>query len=218
MYGKYFVCVYPLLHCCCCFLECNRADILIILDASGSIQHSGRTNWPNMLNFTNGIIENFPVSQENVRISLIRFSTSVRIELYLNNNYTRGGLIDFVNNLELIGSRTSIADAFSRAYDEVFVEANGDRPEVRNMLFLLTDGKETERSHEEVVDEARKLKEEKGVEIFTVAILGDVDEYELLTISSEPADSHYYSVENFDQLQPTLSDVIDGACEVPCKL
>ena len=46
--------------------------------------------------------------------------------------------------LSSYAGRTNTQAALERIRDEVFVVANGDRPDVRNVIMILTDGEPTE--------------------------------------------------------------------------
>jgi len=59
--------------------------------------------------------------------------------------------------------------------------------------------------------EADKLKNQ-GMEIFTVGVTSQIDVDQLKKIASTPSDSHYYYVDNFNQLQTVLSKLISATC------
>ena len=50
--------------------ECAQADIVFVVDSSGSI---GADNWPLVLNFTASMVESFPVGDLGARFGFILY-------------------------------------------------------------------------------------------------------------------------------------------------
>ena len=192
-------------------LACNVADVLVMLDASGSIGVR-RQNWEQMKNFTIAIINSFPVSEDGVRMSLIRFSTDTSVIFQLDDYYTRNEMVRQVEDLDIVGDETNIAGSLNIARTDIFEKRNGDRADARNIIILITDGRETVYENGDVIRAQEELKIEDLVEVFTVGITEEVDNDQLEHIASDPDATHAFSVESFDDLMSVLEDVVGQAC------
>ena len=62
------------------------ADVLFILDASGSV---GTTNFNTMLNFMKKMVDGFPIGANETQIGLITFDSKVYLQFHLNRYHTK---------------------------------------------------------------------------------------------------------------------------------
>ena len=72
------------------------ADILFILDASGSV---GRTNFNLMLNFVKKLVDGFPVSAKETQIGVITFDSKVYLQFHLNKFHDKTAIKTAVSNV-----------------------------------------------------------------------------------------------------------------------
>lgn len=193
---------------------CRMADVSIILDASGSINHNNPYNWERMINFTVGFIDYFPISETNTHIALVRFSDEAYVEFHLNEFDNKRDVIEKVRTLRPIGTDTNIYGALKKTEREVYTRDNGDRTgKSRNLVILVTDGQETMYTPSEVNMAAADLKNKAEAEIFTVGVGDDVDQDQLRRIASDnPGRDHTFHVDDFDELMSILNKVMEEAC------
>jgi len=89
------------------------ADIVLILDQSTSIvsANGGYANWDSILQFATSIADGFPISPKLTQIGLMKFSSNVNIQFYLNTYQNTTALSTAIQNLEIDGGETDISDA-----------------------------------------------------------------------------------------------------------
>ena len=87
------------------FIDCNQAELVIILDASGSIE----ANFDAMKSFVKALIGRFTIGSNAVRVSLVRFSQTASPVWGLSRYNSAFELERAVDGVQLIRGRTNIA-------------------------------------------------------------------------------------------------------------
>ena len=75
------------------FTVCNTtqpADIVFILDASGSI---GSTDYQKMLSFVKRVLSGFNIGPQATQVGLITFDSSPYLQFYLNKYHTKQDVV-----------------------------------------------------------------------------------------------------------------------------
>ncbi|XP_011603520.2 collagen alpha-6(VI) chain isoform X2 [Takifugu rubripes] len=183
--------------------EKQKADLVFLLDQSGSIQPN---DYITMKKFTVDLIKSFKVSKEFVHVGLAQFSSSFQHEFYLNQFFTEQVISKHVMDLQQLGGGTNIGLALN-SIREYFEASRGSRsPEgISQNLVLITDGE----SQDDVEDAARLLRS-LGVEVFTIGI-GNAHDLELLQIAGSP--ERVFTVKSFGNLENIKQKVVDTICE-----
>ncbi len=101
---------------------------------------------------------------------------------------------------------------------KVFGSTNlGDRPDIRNVAVVVTDGKPTpELGASDVAAEAARAQAE-GVTMFAVGVTNSIDKATLRALSSDPKEENmtYFATPNFDGLNRVLDSLIAVVCHPP---
>ena len=181
------------------------------MDASTSITWSDQGNWDRMKNFVSFISQAFPVSPDQTRIGIVKFSTSANVEFALDRYTTNAQVAGAINNLIHTGGETNIPAALALMRTAVF-NSRGDRRDVKNIAIVITDG-QANINPERVTVEAQNARDD-DIEIFSIGITQDVILEELQTIASDPDRDHVFQATDFKTLETILADVIRRACEV----
>ncbi len=74
------------------------ADLVFVVDSSGSIRDKGFENWDTILTFVSDLVTALPVGENGVRIGMVVFSNNARNEFYLNSDYDMNSLITRITN------------------------------------------------------------------------------------------------------------------------
>lgn len=78
-----------------------------------------------------------------IQIALVLFSTNAQVIFRLNQFTTdKAPMIAQVQAVPYLAQQTDIAAAFRLIQSDVFVQANGDRPEAPNVIIIITDGRQ----------------------------------------------------------------------------
>lgn len=115
--------------------------------------------------FIQGIVSKSDIGADKVQIGLIKYSSSAELEFPLNRYRSKDDLMYAISTMTQIkeGTRTGRALEFASLY---FDQSEGGRPEVKQHLIVVTDGK----SNDEVEEPAKRLRE-KGIIIHAVGIV-----------------------------------------------
>ncbi|XP_015805075.3 collagen alpha-6(VI) chain isoform X1 [Nothobranchius furzeri] len=187
--------------------EKQQADLVFLIDQSGSIDTSDYTT---MKNFTVEVVNSFKVSEDLVRVGVAQFSTNFQHEFYLNQFYTEKEVSSHILSMNQVGGGTNIGLALD-SIREYFEALHGSRRSagISQNLILITDGE----SQDDVEDAALRLRA-LGIEMFAIGV-GDVHDLELLQITGDPG--RLFTVNNFGDLETIKQKVVDTICksEVP---
>nr|XP_023970152.1 collagen alpha-1(XII) chain isoform X1 [Chrysemys picta bellii] len=189
-------------------VECSRgvdvkADIVLLVDGSYSI---GIANFVKVRAFLEVLVKSFEISPQKVQISLVQYSRDPYTEFYLNRYNKIEDIIQAINTFPYRGGSTNTGKAMTYVREKVFVINRGSRPNVPRVMILITDGKSSDAFKEPAI----KLRE-SDVEIFAVGVK-DAVRTELEAIASPPAETHVYTVEDFDAFQRISFELTQSVC------
>uniref|UniRef100_A0A8D2B9P7 Collagen alpha-5(VI) chain n=1 Tax=Sciurus vulgaris TaxID=55149 RepID=A0A8D2B9P7_SCIVU len=186
--------------------EDMKADVMFLVDSSGSIGH---TNFDTMKNFMKNLLAKIQIGVDKTQIGVVQFSGYNKEEFQLNKYFTQKEISDAIDRMSLIGENTLTGSALAFV-DQYFTLPKGARPHVRKFLILITDGE----AQDDVREPAIALRD-KGVIIFSVGVFG-ANRTQLEEISGDG--SLVFHVENFDHLKAIESKLIFRVCTLhDCK-
>uniref|UniRef100_A0A452STM3 Collagen alpha-5(VI) chain n=1 Tax=Ursus americanus TaxID=9643 RepID=A0A452STM3_URSAM len=186
--------------------EDMKADIMFLVDSSGSIGHE---NFGKMKTFMKSLLAKIQIGPDRTHIGVIQFSDKTREEFQLNKYFTQNEISDAIDRMSLIDENTLTGNALI-SVDQYFTPARGARIGVKKFLILITDGE----AQDAVRDPAKALRD-KGVVIFSVGVYG-ANRTQLEEISGDG--NLVFQVENFDDLKTIESKLIFRVCTLhDCK-
>uniref|UniRef100_G3PDH7 Collagen alpha-1(XII) chain n=1 Tax=Gasterosteus aculeatus aculeatus TaxID=481459 RepID=G3PDH7_GASAC len=189
-------------------MECSlgvdvQADVVLLVDGSYSI---GLMNFAKVRAFLEVLVTTFDIGRDKVQISLVQYSRDPHTEFYLNTHHDLAAMVKAVRSFPYRGGSTNTGRAMTYVREKVFQTARGARPNVPRVNILITDGKSSDAFQEP----ATKLRR-ADVEIFAVGVK-DAVRTELEAIANEPADTHVYTVEDFDAFQRISKELTQSIC------
>ncbi|WAR09787.1 K319L-like protein [Mya arenaria] len=189
--------------------ECglSKVDAVIILDASTSVTEP---NFKKMLNFCKEIVDKAAIDSGSVRIGVLIYSTEVEIEFHLNNYTNTADIKAAIDRIPYMYGTTNTADALKTMHELMFSARNGDRPDVDNIAFLITDGISNINGRR-TIPEAEKA-QGKAIRVYAIGI-DLTDTRELEGIASEPKSGNMFNVKAFDELTGLIDTIFGGAEE-----
>lgn len=197
-----------------CELLCqNPTDVVFALDGSGSI---GDAIFLDYIEFLRSVVTSL---NENTRVGVIIFSDSYRILFQLNTFDNKQSIINALYAY-YPGGTTNTAGAIQQVREGMFTVANGDRPNIPNILVLITDGI----SNDPNATMAQAiLTRNAGISIITIGVGSEINQNELEGVASYPASSNVIRVEDensFMTIVPTLAQALCNSQNVcqsgPC--
>ena len=190
------------------FPECSlgvdvQADVVLLVDGSYSI---GLANFAKVRAFLEVLINTFDIGANKVQISLVQYSRDPHTEFYLNTHHDNSDVIKAVRTFPYRGGSTNTGKAMTYVREKIFIANRGARLNVPRVMILITDGK----SSDAFKDPATKLRN-TDVEIFAVGVK-DAVRSELEAIANPPAETHVYTVEDFDAFQRISKELTQSIC------
>ncbi|MGH0126136.1 UNVERIFIED_CONTAM: hypothetical protein FKN15_073536 [Acipenser sinensis] len=188
-------------------VETEQADIYFLIDGSGSIYPQ---DFLDMKKFINDVVRMFRIGSDSVRIGVVQYSVSPRVEFMVTQYNTRKGLETAVKNIQQLGGGTNTGYALTSMNKLFRTAASSRQTKVPKFLITITDGK----SQDQVIEAARDLRGE-DVSIYAIGVR-DAVETELLVISGSPEKTFF--VYNFDSLNIIKNEVVRDICsQEACK-
>jgi collagen type VI alpha len=200
---------------------CNSgADIVILLDASGSI---GYNNFNLLKEYLVKIVEQLEVDNGKIRVGLLTFSSTANLQFNLNKYTDRLTMFGAIRNTSYpSGSTSNTAAAINYARTNMFTTANGDRSDVANTIVIITDGASDNQNM--TLAEATLAKNAK-IRVVALGVGNWLNMYEFQSMVSYPYQENTVIVPNFAGLTQSAEDDLhnticsnSGACASnPCR-
>ena len=92
------------------------------------------------MQFVSMMVGRMRIWSQETHVAAVTFSNYAQIRIPLNQYTSLEPLQTAILDLPYSGGRTNTTGALRLARTEVFTEANGDRPNVKNVIVLITDG------------------------------------------------------------------------------
>uniref|UniRef100_A0A3Q2ZCW9 Collagen, type XII, alpha 1b n=1 Tax=Kryptolebias marmoratus TaxID=37003 RepID=A0A3Q2ZCW9_KRYMA len=192
----------------CLVLECSlgvdvQADVVLLVDGSYSI---GVTNFAKVKAFLEVLVNTFDIGPNKVQMALVQYSRDPYTEFYLNTHQDVNAVVKAVRNFPYRGGSTNTGRAMTYVREKIFKANRGARSNVPRVTILITDGK----SSDAFKEPATRLRS-ADVEIFAVGVKEAVRS-ELEAIANTPAETHVYTVEDFDAFQRISKELTQSIC------
>jgi len=142
----------------------KAVDVIFVLDGSSSV---GPKNFTVAQNFINGIVDKFNVSPEGVKIGLLQYSTSPRIEFNLDDHKTKKAVKAAVNDIDWILGDTHTALALRETHNSMVAPAFRKNKKRSRFVIVITDGDPQDFKQVPAAVEQLKGKE---VKIFAIGV------------------------------------------------
>ena len=190
------------------------ADLVFLIDDSGSIRDSNvpgePDNWNVTLKFIRDFVGSLQVGDNNNRIAAVTYSNKAYVQFYLNQYDNKRDIQAAIDRIPYTGGNTNTTGGFRVVRTDVLRTDRGDRPSVKNVVVLVTDGKTT-REVESLYDEACRLKG-PGALIFGIGVTNQINVTELQGVISSPWYDFYHIASDFGVLESKLKQIVLGFC------
>ncbi|KAK0145914.1 Collagen alpha-1(XII) chain [Merluccius polli] len=171
-----------------------QADVVLLVDGSYSI---GLANFAKVRAFLEVLVKTFDIGATKVQISLVQYSRDPHTEFYLNTHHDQDAVVKAVRTFPYRGGSTNTGRAMTYVREKIFLPTRGARPSVP-------------RSSDAFKDPATRLRN-ADVEIFAVGVKEAVRS-ELVAIANTPADTHVYTVDDFDAFERISKELTQSIC------
>jgi len=124
--------------------HCNAKDwvldLVIVVDSSSSV---GTTNWRKQMDLVKLIASSYNIGRNKVRVGVFRYNKVVdtKSEIALIDTSTAGDLMNKIDRFPYDGRGTKTGKALNHAFYTSLSPARGNRPDVPDVVLVITDGK-----------------------------------------------------------------------------
>jgi collagen type VI alpha len=192
-------------------LTCERRcpvqmDIVFLLDLSGSLEEV----YDVVIQFAKQSMYGLPIGQSQVRASVITYADQASISFDLNTFSTPAELRNALA-FSKAGGTTNTQAAINLAYNTEFTTAKGDRPNVKNVMVIVTDGLSTVMPQNTLPEAAAAR--QRSIEIYSVGIGNQVNVAEMDGMASEPKQNHMVFVPDTSSVSQGAKELLDLLCQ-----
>lgn len=191
--------------------ECH-VDIALVVDCSGSIRDTnavGEDNWQLIIDFMVDLVSSINIGEEKTHVGAVSFGNEAYLQFYLSNFTDSKSLQSAVRNIPYCGGNTHTTGGLRRTRTEIFNTAHGDRPEVPNVIVLITDGIPT--LEVEFLEAEARLIKSFGMRIVGVGVTDKVNETVIRSLVSNEKTDYIFATEYHD-LGRHLHRLINQTC------
>ena len=177
-------------------------DLAFVIDASGSIEASGRGNFKRCLNFVKRLVASFKISRRYTRVGAVVYSSRARKVFGFSRYFKKRQLMKAIDRIPYLrrGTRTGYALSYAQRY--LF---RGRSRRRKPVLVVMTDGRSGDRVRRRALSLHRS-----GIETFAVGIGKNYDIRQLIQIASSKR--HVY-VARFRNLPNIVRVIKSKACK-----
>lgn len=118
-------------------IECRPLDVVFLIDGSGSETND---SFRDQLEFMEEIVQTSGLYNKDTHFGAVSFSSKARLEFNLNQYSSSVDTILAIKKITQSGQFTRLENGFDFVTNISFTKDGGDRPDVDNVLILMTDG------------------------------------------------------------------------------
>ncbi|XP_075684360.1 collagen alpha-4(VI) chain-like [Rhinoderma darwinii] len=181
------------------------ADIIFLVDASISITVS---QFKIMQRFMEAVVNDSMVGKEYVRFGAVTYSTIPEEQFSLNAYSTKSDVQKAIYNIKQTKGLTYTATALEYTQGR-FDPAYGGRPNVNDIVILITDGATTAIDKPKLDTVPENLRN-NGITIFAIGV-GSAKKEELEKISGQP--DRWFLVQDYNSLEGLHANITEVVCD-----
>ena len=120
------------------FLECAaEADVIFVVDASNWV---GRRFFHHAVKFVKSITERLEYASQKFRVGMVTYGARAKVQMRMYEGVNKSNVIHAAQTLHFHGGEPYVTEALETVNRDVLKTSEGDRPEVPNVVVLLTSG------------------------------------------------------------------------------
>ena len=179
-----------------------------MLDSSGSI---GSGPYEVAKNFIADLVSGFTIGENNVRVGLVIFSSSVSLIFDLDESFDKAVILSWIKGVTFLNGGTATGDGILLVANTGYTEASGARSTnlaIPRIAIVLTDGRSNRGVDVVTASEAARS---SSIELFALGIGDGIDDEELLQIAG--SQNRVYRIDNFDNINDARALITQGSCK-----
>jgi hypothetical protein len=169
-----------------------------------------------MIDFTARVVSRMNIDTGSVQVGLVTYGFGATDRFFLNTSLTRAGVVSAIRALTTTVSLTSdafLTNGLSQAYTSQFTAVRGDRPNVPNVVVVLSVANSD--SDQNTIFNQANIMKSNGITIYSFGI-NTASSFQMQSISSSPqAPNVNYFTANPDT---TLGGYVNNFYNILCPL
>ena len=186
----------------------GRSDVVIVLDASGSVEASYALAQDMARRLVNGL--NFDGGR--TRVGVATYSDSATAKFHLNTYTDKTSVLNAIS-YTLENGKTNTASGIDMARNDMFTSSRGDRNGDQNYAIVITDGKSNINRGGTIP--AANSARQAGIKMIAIGIgnNGNVDRSEINGIANDPDNQFAFLLDDASSLDEVANNVLDQICQ-----
>ena len=191
--------------------EMEKADLIFIVDTSGSIQFQSDDGFQLIIQFIKDTVQLFPIGLQDSLVGVILFSNDATLHFNVQTHIEITTLLTALDSLPYDGGNTNQAAALELLLSSAQDGTMGLRPGYPHIAILITDGISTV-NPEQTVPIAQQIHASNIFQsLLAVGITNEVDHNELVAIATDSSCVFYSTT--FDGLSQLTEDLSYKICD-----
>ncbi|KRY79641.1 Cuticlin-1, partial [Trichinella pseudospiralis] len=149
--------------------------LIFLIDSSTSVE---RRNFTKLTHLIGSTVDLLNIGPDDTRVGIVQFTGHPKAEFDLAHYSNRTSLIDRIGNLKHITGVTHLGQAIQHVADKEFIPSRGERPNVANVLAILSDG-----LSQDDVSQPSMVARARNIEPIIVAIGKFISKEQLLQVT-----------------------------------
>jgi len=190
----------------------SKADIVLVLDGSGSVRTKG---FAATKLFARKLVERLEMGEGQTKVGLIKFSKD--IEVLEQMTFDKEAVLTQIDDMTFPRRTTSTSTALSMALDVLKAGGRKDVEKTDTIVFLVTDGKP---NNAEATDlQAAAVRAAGRLVVVPVGSgMGSAGLEQMMSWATFPPEENVIQVQKYDQLPASISSIIADLCkDLSCR-
>jgi len=165
---------------------CSRtaaADIVFLVDSSGSIEYNQRGDYQREKEFVVSVIRGLDVGADRVRVGMSIFGDRDETIFTMNQYFDIESMVRAVQGARYMDAQTNIYGTFQNLFNTHFNPSAGDRQDAPNMVIMITDGRQEPEQLGRPEVAAEQFRRQAPASVICVGVGPAVDTNELMLMS-----------------------------------
>lgn len=186
----------------------SKADIVFVLDGSGSVGSSG---FKATKSFAYRLVERMNVGENATKLGLIRFASDSQVDKLMDMTFDKDGMLSAVDAMAWPMTRTATSKALLLALDVLRAGGRKDVDKDKTIVFLVTDGT----PNNEEATEAAAAQVRANARLVVVPIgtgMGGEGLERMMSWATFPPEENCIQVAKYKQLPTKVSEFVADLC------
>ena len=181
----------------------RRLDVAVVVDKSGSMLD----HYPIAMAAAENIVYGLNLKYTDTRLAYITYSNSARVHFNFDTYTNKTEAIEAIT-LDSVTGDTNV-DETLEVLQDLFTDSA--RKNVRQIVLWLSDGK-LEKGAAQTLNNAFKVKQDTGMEIYAIGTGGNLNRLHLNGIASDPSSHYRLDIPAPVYLEDVIDDLLDRIC------